>query len=148
MELDDLRASAMRRLDLLDVGVDEGADQDLRGDELLHDGPDADEIAGDIESTLGRDFLPVLRNEANFLGLVLERLLEHRRGGRHLEVERKGDRARDGLDVGFLNVAAVLAEMDGDGVGAGLLGDARRLEDVRFGAQAGFPIADSAPRAT
>jgi hypothetical protein len=38
-------------------------------------------------------------------------------------------------------MAAILAEMDGDRVSAGMLGDTRRFEDIRLGWQSGFPPA-------
>src|SRR5689334_10723488 len=48
---------------------------------------------------------------------------EHLRRARHLEVEDRGDRRGDLIDVRILDVAAILAEMGGDAVGAGALAE-------------------------
>ena len=52
---------------------------------------------------------------------------EHLGSAGDLEVEDRRDRRSDRLDVGVLNVPAVLAEMRGDPVGARALADRDRL---------------------
>ena len=56
---------------------------------------------------------------------------EHLGGAGHLEVEHRGHRGGDGVDVGVLDVPAVLAKMRGDAVGAGALADADGVRRVR-----------------
>ena len=61
---------------------------------------------------------------------VAERYGEHLVGGGHLEVERPRQLALEPGDVFIGNVAAVLAQMRGDAVGAGLhrqMGGAQRI---------------------
>ncbi len=48
---------------------------------------------------------------------------DHLGGAGHLEVEHGRDRGSDRVDVRVLNVAAILAQMRGDPVGAGALAD-------------------------
>ena len=50
-------------------------------------------------------------------------------GGRHLEIELRLHARRAALDVGVLDVAAVLAQVHGDAVGAAALRRAPRLQD-------------------
>jgi hypothetical protein len=109
--------------------------------EFADDALEARDIGSDVEAALGGDFLAALGHEADFLRLEVERLLGHAGGRGHFEVEREVDVAGDFADVGFLDVAAVFAEVNGDGVDAGVLGDAGGFEDAGFGREAAFPSA-------
>jgi hypothetical protein len=76
-------------------------------------------VPHDIEAALGGDFLAAFRDEADGVGPQGEREGGHRRGAGHLEVEPGADLFRAaGQDVALLDVAAVLAQVDGDAVGA------------------------------
>ena len=59
-----------------------------------------------------------------------ERDGQHLVGGRHLEVERPRQLALEPGDVGVGDVAAVLAQMRGDAVGARLHGEVRGAQRI------------------
>ena len=64
---------------------------------------------------------------------------DHRIGGGELEIER-GARLRDqSLDVGILDVAAILAEVRGDPIGAGVLADTGGAHGIRIDGTACLP---------
>ena len=56
---------------------------------------------------------------------------EHLGGAGHLEVEHRRDARSDRVDVGVLDVAAILAQVRGDAVGAGALADRARRQRER-----------------
>jgi hypothetical protein len=141
VELDYLSAEVMRAIDLRGIGVDEGTDLDFRGLEFRDDDLELGGIRAEIEAALRGDFLAIFGHEANFLRLEAKRLADHRGRGGHLEIERDAKVAGEIADIGLLDVAAVLAEMDGDAIGAGFFGDLRGLEDGGFRREALFPIA-------
>ena len=69
-----------------------------------------------------------------------QRNVEHRLGRRHLEIERLGDGSLEAAHVVVVDVAAVLAQMRGDPVGAGLDGDEGRAH--RIGQRPAAGVAD------
>jgi len=141
VQLDSLSADAVRGIDLREFGVDKGADLDFRDMKFPDDEFEPLHIAGDIKPALGGDFLAVLRHETNFLRLDADRMARHGRGRGHFEIERDEDVAGQFLDVGILNMAAILPQMDGDGGDAGLLRDPRRFKHAGFGRKSRFPTA-------
>ena len=87
-------------------------------------------LPGDIEAALGGALLAPLRHEAGGVRPGLDRDRHHLVGRRHFEIERLGDLGLQPRDVVVADVAAVLAQMRGDAVGAGLdreLGRAHRI---------------------
>ena len=76
-------------------------------------------LAGDVEAAFGGALLAPLRHEAGRVRPGRERDGDHLVGRRHLEVERHGDLALQPRDVVVADVAAVLAQVRGDAVGAG-----------------------------
>ena len=106
----------MKRRDA-DAGVAERATQSARWFVL----------PGDVEPALGGALLAPLRHEAARRA-ALERSgdAEHLLGRRHLEVERQVELGHQPVDVVVGDVAAVLAQVRGDAVGAGGLGDRAR----------------------
>ena len=77
-------------------------------------------------------------------GRVFERDRHHLVGRRHLEVERLGDLGLEPRHVVVADVAAVLAQMRGDAVGAGLDRELRGAH--RIGMRAAARIADGRRR--
>ena len=71
---------------------------------------------------------------------VAQRDGQHLVGGGHLEVERPGQLALEAGDVGIRDVAAILAQVRGDAVGAGLDGQMRGAQ--RIGMPAAARVAD------
>ena len=96
------------------------------------------QVAGHVEAALGRDLLPVLGHEADLVRLEEQRLGDHRRRGRHFQVERNAQRAAQLAHVGVLDVPAILAQVDGDLRRAGALGQPRGLR--RRSARAAGPL--------
>ncbi len=141
VELDNLGAGAVGGVDLGEFGVDEGADADFRGVEIADDVAQAGGIAGDVEAAFGGDFLAAFGHEADFVRAVEKRLLGHGVGRGHFEIERDGERGGELAHVVFLDMAAILAQMDGDRFGTGLFADACGGEDAGLGRQAALPIA-------
>ena len=88
-------------------------------------------MADDVEPALGRQLLAAFRDEARVVGPHAKRKLDHRLGDRHLEIHVDAQAAAQLLDVAFLDVAAVLAQVDGDALGAGRLGGERYLHRIR-----------------
>ena len=84
-------------------------------------------LPGGVEPALGRALLALLGDDAGGVRAVAQRDREHLLGRRHLEVQRQVDLGHQPVDVVVGDVAAVLAQVGGDAVGAGLGGhDARR----------------------
>ena len=73
-------------------------------------------------------------------GLCLQRDRQHLLGRRHLQIERQVDLAAEALDVAIRDMAAILAQMRGDAVGAGLGGEPCGAH--RIGMAAAARIAD------
>ncbi len=71
---------------------------------------------------------------------MLERDRQHLLGRRHLQVERQRDLGPQAGDVGIGDVAAILAQMRGDAVGAGGGGDLGGAQ--RIGMAAAPRVAD------
>ena len=68
---------------------------------------------------------------------VAQRDREHLVGGGHLEVERPGQLALEAGDVGIGDVAAILAQVRGDAVGAGRDRQMRGAQGIGMAAAAG-----------
>jgi hypothetical protein len=139
VELHHLRAAAMRRVDLPELRVDEGADDDLRAVKLARHLAQPRHVPRDIEAAFGRDFLPVLGHEADLMRLEAQRLRDHRAGGGHFEIERNAQRAAEFAHIAFLDVAAVFTQVHRDLRGTRLLGQQGDPNDVRFGWQSALP---------
>jgi hypothetical protein len=128
-------------IDLLEIGIDEGADFDLGGTKLGNDFLEALDVGRDIQTALGRDFFTAFGNETDFLGLEAQRLLRHGRSGGHLEVERNADGAQKLAHVGLLDMTAIFAQMHGNGVGPSAFGEVRGFENIGFRRESDLPSA-------
>ena len=87
-------------------------------------------LPGDIEPAFGGALGALFRHQADRVRLGLERDRDHLVGRRHLEIERFSNLGLEARDVVVADMAAVLAQMRGDAVGAGLdreLGGAHRI---------------------
>ena len=130
MEFDNRCADGNRGFDLWRVGSDEERDLDARSLQRLGGLADAGELAGDVESTFGRDLFAGFRDEADGGGAELQSEGRHRRGAGHLEVETDTRNRRDRMDVGVLDMTAVFAQVERDAVGAASEGFACEGHDV------------------
>ena len=96
-------------------------------------GASAIALAGDVEPAFGGALLAPLRHQAGGMRLGPERDREHLVGRRHFEIERLGDLGLQARDIVVADMAAVLPQMGGDAVGAGLDRDLGRAHRVGMG---------------
>ena len=73
-----------------------------------------------VEPAFGGALLPPLRHDAGGMRPRLQRDVDHFVGRRHFEIQRLVDLRLQPRDVLVADVAAILAQMRGDAVGAGL----------------------------
>ncbi len=152
VQLDPGRVQFLRQVDLVLVGVDEEAGFDAGG---VHGVGDARNLVAelhDIEPALGGDLLAALGHETHGVRLQAERERGHLRRAGHFEIHASGGHFTEALDVAILDVAAVLAEMNGDAVGAGALAQRGERDgvglDIAADGRAGLTIARLAERGT
>ncbi len=136
MQLDHRRAGLVRGADLLGIGIDEQRHAHARLGELPAGGTHALEMAGHVEAALGGQFLALLGHEAGVvrpdLAGDVEHLGRHRAFEVHARLEQRAQRAHVGVD----DVAAILAQVQRDRVGAGLLGGQRGADRIGIGGAA------------
>src|SRR5262249_6296875 len=114
-----ISAELRRRFDLLDVGIDEDADEyagvvqslDALADRLL--------VRRDVESAFGGDFLGALGHQRDDVRFDARGDLDHLVGRGHLDVEMRDDDLFERDQVVILNVTPVAPKMGRDAVGAG-----------------------------
>src|SRR6266545_56798 len=138
VELDDVRLGAVRGLHVVEVGVDEERHLDLGVVERLDDAADRVAPGDDVEPALGGEPLAPLRDEGRDVRLRLVGDLHHVLGRGHLAVEPGRDGLPHDLEVALLDVAAILAEVDRDLVGAAQLREHRGGDRVRVLRAAGL----------
>ena len=131
MDLDHGRAQACRHLDLGGIGGDEQRHPDAGIVQPRDEGRQRIVLADHVEPALGGEFLAALRHQAHGVGFGGERNPQHVLGRRHLEIQRLRDLGLEPGHVDVADVAAVLAQMRGDAVGAGLNGRQRRPHRIR-----------------
>ena len=99
VELDDRGTEAQRGFDLALGRLDEQADADAGGAELVDVIGELVVLPGRIEPALGRALLAPLGDDARGVRPMPERDLEHLLGRRHLEVQRQVDLGHQPVDV-------------------------------------------------
>ena len=98
--------------------------------ERVHHGRELLALPDRIEPAFGGALGAPLRHQADRVRMRLERDGEHLFGRRHFEIERLVDLGFQPRDIVVADMAAVLAQMRGDAVGAGSdreLGRAHRI---------------------
>src|SRR5262249_60282972 len=83
-----------------------------------------------VEAAFGRPLLALLGDDARGMRTMAERDLDHFVGPGHLEVERQLELAHQALDIAVDDVAAVLAQIGGDAIGARRPGQPRGAQPV------------------
>ena len=84
----------------------------------------------DRQPALGRPLLALLGHQRAEVGLHLARDAQHLVGRRHLQVQHAAHGLAQHPHVAVLDVAAVLAQVDGDAVGARQLAQRRRRDRI------------------
>jgi hypothetical protein len=116
MKFDDGSLEGGGSIDLAGIGIDKETRDNLGLGEFFDDGTKSLNLICGVEPALGCDFGSIFGDEAYFGGLEAESELQHRRGSSHFEVELFAAFAAESENVVVLDVAAVLAEVDSDGV--------------------------------
>ena len=119
MDLDHRRTDGDGGLDLLGRGGDEQRNPNAGGGQFADGGTQGLALACSIEAALGGALLPPLGNDAGGVRLELARDADHFRRRRHFEIERLVDALLEPNHIVIDDVAAILAQMRGDAVGAG-----------------------------
>ena len=88
--------------------------------------------ADDVQAALGRQLGAPLGHQAAIGRAHAAGDLDHLRGGRHLQIHARAEQLAQQPHVALLDVAAILAQVQRDAVGAGLLGHQRRLHRLRI----------------
>ena len=130
VQLDDRRAELHRHLELARIGLDEQRDADAGVAQPRDQRLQVIVLADRVEAALGGPLLALLGHDAGGMRAMAQRDRHHLLGRRHLEIERQVDRVHQAGDVVVDDVAAILAQVRGDAVGAGLgreLGGAQRI---------------------
>ena len=140
VELDDRRAEARAPPRSAPDRLDEQADADAGARQLVDEIGEVVVLAGGVEPALGGPLLALFRDDAGGMRAVAQRDLEHLLGRRHLQVQRQVELGHQPGDVGVGDVAAVLAQVRGDPVGAGLGGEQAARD--RVGMLAAARVAD------
>ena len=139
VQLDHRRADPVRGLDLPAVGGDEDRDPAAGVAQRRDEVRQPVLLARHLEPALGGALLAPLGNDADRVRPVAQRDRLHLVGRGHLEVEGQRQLGDQRRDVGVGDVAPVLAQMRGDAVGAGRLGELRGAQRVGIGPAAGVP---------
>ena len=129
----ELRLVAQNGLDIeLDgIGIHEKAYHNACSPEPFHGGPQRLELRRHVQSAFGSEFLTLLRNQTNLVRLYVQGDFHDFRRVCHLEVEARGDAAPQLVNIPILNMAPVLAQMNRDLMGSGLLAKPERLGRIR-----------------
>ena len=114
------RAESGGHLDLRRVGGYEQRHPDAGIVQPRDEGRERVVLADHVEPAFGREFFPALRHQTDRMRSGRERNPQHVLGRCHLEIQRLGDFGLEAGHVGVADMAAVLAQMRGDSVGARL----------------------------
>jgi hypothetical protein len=101
---------------LAGIGIEKEAHHNVGLIEFLDNGPKGFDLVGGVESAFGCDLGTIFGNETDFGGLKAKGEFEHCGGGNHFEVELLAVFMAELEDVGILDMTAIFAEMDCDGV--------------------------------
>jgi hypothetical protein len=101
-------------IDLAWVGIEKEARENLGLGEFLDDGTKSLNLVCGVEAAFRSHFSPIFGDEAYFGGLEAKCEVEHSGGSSHFEVELFAAFAAESESVIVLDVATVLAEVDGD----------------------------------
>lgn len=118
VQLDRGNAERPRCSDARRIGIDEEAHVDPGVAQLPHHSREPRAAAGDVETAFGGYLLAPLRNDRRLVGPQPARERDDIGARRKLEIEDGAHRRSEALHVAVLDVAAVLAQVNGDAVGA------------------------------
>ena len=96
-------------------------------------------LSGHVETALGREFLAFLGNEAHVARTDTLRDRDHLVGHGHLEIHMRAHDLVDFIEIVILDMPAILAQVHGNAIGAGVLGNVRSLGRTRVARAARLP---------
>ena len=121
----------------LRIGGDEQRHPDVGGAERRDPRTEFGALTGGVEAAFGGAFGAALGHQAGGMRPRPHRDVGHLRRRRHFEIERLVDLGLEPRDVVVADVAAILAQMRGDAVGAGMNGELRRADRIGMPPAAG-----------
>jgi hypothetical protein len=139
VQLDDRRSSANCCFQLRRLRIDEQRNANARLRELAANFLQRLLLADDIEATLGRHFGAFFRHQAAIRGPHFQRDADHLVGRGHFQVQPRLQGVLTHPDIAVLNVPTVLPQMNGDAVGARLLGNQRSKQRIWIGRASRLP---------
>ena len=132
MDLNDRRANRARRFDLRRFGSDEERHADAGSRQLADRRPQGVALARGVETAFGGALGAAFRDNAGGMGPKLTGNADHFRCRCHFQIERLCDALLEANDIVIDNMAAILAKMRSDAVGAGRDRDLGCLDRVRI----------------
>jgi hypothetical protein len=132
MDLDHGCADRVRRFDLARLGIDKERDPDPGLGQPRTEVAQLRKIRGDIQTALGRQLFTTLGDQAAIGRPHSRGDLAHLRGRGHFQIHAGLQDAAEQIDIALLNMATILAQMQRDRIGTGLLGDQGRLDRLRI----------------
>jgi hypothetical protein len=136
MEFDNRRPDPVRGLDLARIGGDEDRHPAARIAQGRDEMRQPVFVLRHFEPAFGGLLLALFGHDAHRMRAVAQRDRLHLVGRGHLEVERQRQRRHQPVDIGVRYVPAILAQMRGDAVGAGGLGQLGGAQRIGIGAAA------------
>ena len=128
VQFNEFGANACGGGDLIRIGRDKKADFDAGGGEFFARLGESDPMARGIKTALGGDLSAALGDHAHNVRLDIESDAEDFRDVRHLHVQSGLDRLAQEAEIDVLQMAAVLAQVGGNAVGAGGLANQRGFD--------------------
>ena len=134
VQLHRVRSQRRRMVEGVQVGIDEEGGADTRRLEPPQGGGDSRPhgIGSQVQSPLGGHLLALLGYQRRLHGRQFHRDVDDGRGRRQLEVDPGADGLRQEAHIAVVDVAPVLAQVDGDPVGAPQFGEHRRADWIGF----------------
>jgi hypothetical protein len=130
VELDELDLQGGGRFNLMRFGLDKQADANFTHPQAVDDRLQPPTQSGRIKAALRGYFLAAFRDDTDFVWMQFERNLKHLVGGRHFLVDMDADCLADTKKILVPDMAAVLAQVDGNRVRAGALSGERGLDRI------------------
>jgi hypothetical protein len=139
MQFDHRGADPVRGLDLAGIGGDEDRDPTARIAQGRDEMGQPVFLARDFKTAFGCLLLALFGDDAHRVGFVAQCDRLHFGRRRHLEVQRHRQDVHKPVDIGVRYVPAILAQMRGDAIGAGVFGQPGRAQGIGIGAAARIP---------
>ncbi len=130
MELDLLNTQAVACFNLRRLGFDEQAQLDMATRAHLSDRQNLSSGALYVEAAFGSALFTPFRNQSHHVRADALRNLHHLGGGRHFQVQERGETSAQSLHIVIPNVSAIFPEVRNNPISAGKLAELRRKHRV------------------